>query len=849
MRRLIMATFIALLAISPLTPTLAAPSHQESEGEVYTVQAGDWLSKLAEKYYGDPLAFPVIVEATNTKAAEDSSFGVIDNPDLIEVGQKLWIPTQAGPVAAPPQVPSGSPQLTGVVWRWEQTLMNNGETFTPDNPNNYTVQFMDDGAIAFQADCNQGSGIYTIDGSSLTLTLGPMTLVACPPGSLGNQFVANLNAAAIYFFEGENLMIDLMADSGTMRFSPQSMALVGTSWTATGYNNGQAAVVSLIAETEITANFGADGQLTGSAGCNTYTAPYQTEGNSITIGPAATTRKACHQPEGVMAQETQYLAALSTAAMYQLRGDTLELRTADGALAATFHSALMANTVKLDTGLIEGGVSEDVLSFKGIPYAAPPVGELRWRVPQPVMPWEGVRQATTFGPDCAQAPGDAEKIQTTPAEDCLFVNVWRPANVEPGARLPVMVWIHGGGFVGGGASIPWYDGSVFARQGTVVVSLNYRLGRLGFFAHPALLAAQEGPVGNFGLMDQIAALQWVQRNIAAFGGDPGTVTLIGESAGGASVLALLTSPVAAGLFHRVMVLSGGGRNAIGGRQMTGGTPELPSADQVDAGFAQLLGISGAGPEALATLRALPAETVQGDLTLDKLLNEALLGAQIYQGTQMIDGTLVTGQPGELLRSGQALQTPMVIGTTALDLPLFFPPSRTDPLSYFGADAGKARAAYNTPATLDQNSLALLLLAIGADMTMHEPARYAAKQMTARGNPVWLYRFTYTAEATRPQATGQTHAGELPFLFDQLAGRYGDAVTPKDQQAAEAFNTHVANYVKTGDPNGEGLPAWPAFDPAQFSLMHFTLDDGPVYGPDPQAARVELVEQAAGQAEN
>jgi heat shock protein HslJ len=341
MRRLIIATFMALLIMLPITPTLAAPPGQASDGEVYTVQAGDWLSKLAEKYYGDPRAYPMIVEATNAKATEDSSFTVIDNPDLIKVGQKLWIPAQAGQTAAPSPAatatpPATSPQLTGVIWRWEQTLMNNGDTFTPNNPNNYTVQFMEDGALLFQADCNQGSGTYTVNSSSLTITLGPMTLVACPPGSLGDQFAANLNAAAIYFFEGDNLLIDLMVDSGTMRFSPQSMDLAGTSWLATGYNNGQAAVVSSLADTEITANFGPDGQLTGSAGCNNYNATYQTEGNNITISPATTTRMACPQPEGVMAQETQYLAALATAATYQLQGDSLELRTADGALAASF---------------------------------------------------------------------------------------------------------------------------------------------------------------------------------------------------------------------------------------------------------------------------------------------------------------------------------------------------------------------------------------------------------------------------------------------------------------------------------------------------------------------------------
>ncbi len=456
-------------------------------------------------------------------------------------------------------------------------------------------------------------------------------------------------------------------------------------------------------------------------------------------------------------------------------------------------------TATIDSGMIQGAVADGVLSFKGIPYAAPPVGNLRWRATQPVAPWSGVRKATAFGPDCAQAPGDVEKIQTTPSEDCLFVNVWRPANVEPNTKLPVIVWIHGGGFVGGGSSIPWYDGSAFARKGIVVVSLNYRLGRLGFFVHPALLSAREGPVGNFGYMDQIQALRWVQTNIGAFGGDPGEVTLVGESAGGASVLALLTSPVTKGLFQRVMVMSGGGRNALVGRPMTGGTPEHPSADQTDARFAQSLGIDGDGPAALAALRALPAATVQGDLNLSAVLdagtkcvqvtlaspNAAVTCVPVYQGTPMVDGTIVTGQPGDILRSGGAANVPM----------------------------------------------------------MHEPARFAARQMTAHGNPAWLYRFTYTAESTRPQATGQVHAGELPFMFDQLAPRYGDAVTARDQQTAEAFNTYIANYVKTGDPNGGGLPSWPKFDPARFELMNFTLDNGPLFGPEPRPG-VALVERAA-----
>ncbi|MCE7988551.1 MAG: hypothetical protein DYG89_45920 [Caldilinea sp. CFX5] len=258
----------------------------------------------------------------------------------------------------------------------------------------------------------------------------------------------------------------------------------------------------------------------------------------------------------------------------------------------TLTTAASTTLVQIDAGPIEGAIADDVLVFKGIPYAASPIGALRWRAPQPVPPWPDVRPATAFGNDCMQAPGEAEPIQTTPDEDCLFVNVWRPAQGTPDDTLPVLAWIHGGGFVGGGTSIPYYDGSAFARQGIVVVTFNYRLGRFGFFAHPALLAAQEGPVGNFGYMDQIAALQWIQSNIAAFGGDPARVTLMGESAGGASVLTLLTSPMTKGLFHQAMIMSGGGRQALITRQMTGGTAEQPSADQLDAGFAAALGITG-----------------------------------------------------------------------------------------------------------------------------------------------------------------------------------------------------------------------------------------------------------------
>jgi para-nitrobenzyl esterase len=490
-------------------------------------------------------------------------------------------------------------------------------------------------------------------------------------------------------------------------------------------------------------------------------------------------------------------------------------------LATPVAAQTASNTAKIDTGEIEGVVSGDVLSFKGIPYAAPPVGDLRWRAPQPIKPWKGVRQATAFGHDCVQKaiPGNAAASGSTTAEDCLVVNVWRPATVTSGKKLPVMVWIHGGGYLNGGSSAAIFDGSALARQGLVLVSLNYRLGRMGFFAHPALTAAQEGPPGNYGLMDQLAALRWVQRNIAAFAGNPDHVTICGESAGGISVMHLLTWPEAQGLFHRAVVMSGGGRTyLVGLRKLSEATPQLPSAEESGVEFAKSMGITGTGAAALKALRALPADQVNGDMN---------------------NGKIVTANPGEILRRGEAAQVPILIGTTTDDLPVTYPPSRDNPLSYFGPDAKRASAVYNPGRTLQTPQLAS---AVAVDMTMHEPARFVAKQMMAAGNSVWLYRFGYAAESLRPEKTGASHSSELPYLFDTVGTRYGKDVTEKDRVMARAFHTYFVNFAKTGDPNGGGLPSWPRYEPAQSALMHFTPDDGPVMGADPWKERLDLVER-------
>ncbi|GAB4241909.1 MAG: carboxylesterase family protein [Elainellaceae cyanobacterium] len=512
-------------------------------------------------------------------------------------------------------------------------------------------------------------------------------------------------------------------------------------------------------------------------------------------------------------------------------------------VAIAFSTLVAAQTpaqlVEIDAGTIAGSVSGDVLSFKGIPYAAPPVGNLRWRSPQPVEPWTGVRLATEYGDDCVQLPlpGDAAASGNTMSEDCLVLNVWRPAEVNPDQKLPVLVWIHGGGFLNGSAAAPIYDGTAFAQQGLVMVSFNYRLGRLGFFAHPALIAANEGALGNYGLLDQLAALQWVQRNIAAFGGNPDQVTIMGESAGGISVMHHLISPEARGLFHQAIVLSGGGRNYLALlRNLRQGKPELPSAEESGLEFARSVGITATGAEALAALRALPAEQVNGDLSMAALLTKP----PTYAGGPIFDGETISVMPETVLRQSEQANVPLLIGTTSADLPVIFPPLE-NPFSYFGANAEQAIETYNPDGTLPPEAV---ISAIAVDISMHEPARFVAKQMTAAGNPVWLYRFGYVAESLRPEQMGAEHASELPYLFQTLAARYSEAVTESDRAMAQLFHTYIANFAESGNPNGEGLPAWAPYDPTKPDLMMFMLNASAMMEPDPWTERLDLVEQAA-----
>ncbi|WNG36813.1 carboxylesterase family protein [Archangium violaceum] len=509
--------------------------------------------------------------------------------------------------------------------------------------------------------------------------------------------------------------------------------------------------------------------------------------------------------------------------------------------ASTPKPSTPSDQVRVSGGVVQGSVADGVLSFKGIPFAAPPVGDLRWRPPQPVQEWSGVRQATAFGHDCMQVPfaGDAAPLGTPPAEDCLTLNVWRAADAPSDGKLPVMVWIYGGGFVNGGSSPSVYDGSRFAQQGVVLVSFNYRLGRLGFFAHPALTAEAGGaPTGNFGYMDQLAALEWVKHNIAAFGGDPDNVTIFGESAGGGSVHTLLASPKAQGLFHKAIIMSGGGRGSLlGGSKLSEDTPGGPrSAESIGVEFAKSVGIHQTGPEALAALRALPVERI-GDLSMMNM------GVPTYSGP-MLDGQIVVEWPDAAYRAGRWAKVPVMVGATSADLGFGFARTKDEVFAPF-PDQAAARAAYDPTGNADVRTLVALT---AMDRTMIEPARYTARLVAAQGLPAYHYRFSYVADSMRDEwKTGAPHATEIPYVFDTVEARYGAEATELDRKVGREANAYFAHFAKTGEPSGQGLPQWPRYEAGTDLILDFSASGEPVAQPDPWKARLDATEAAANAA--
>jgi para-nitrobenzyl esterase len=425
----------------------------------------------------------------------------------------------------------------------------------------------------------------------------------------------------------------------------------------------------------------------------------------------------------------------------------------------------------------------------------------------------------------------------------LFLNVWRPATATATAKLPVMVWIHGGAFVFGSGSSPSTAGVPFAKQGVMLVTFNYRLGRLGFFAFPALSREHREEVkGNYAYMDQIAALKWVRQNIAAFGGDPNNVTIFGESAGGVSVHTLLTSPLARGVFQKAISQSGGGRDGVlTGRPIraNGVDRNYPvSAESIGVNFARRHGIQGTDAAALAKLRALSV----GDIVDGGQETAGQGGPATYSGPIM-DGRLAVETAQSAYEAGRAPRIPLIIGSNSADFIGFISADTKEALfSQFGERKAEAMAVYDSSGTTD---LRTLLTMAGTDRAQAEPARMTATAFAARGVPAYVYRFSYVPAAMRePWRNGVPHGAEVAYVFDALASNPRATPTPEDLVVARTVNTYWTNFAKTGNPNGAGLPTWPRYERSKDEILEFRPDGTPVPGPDPLKARLDVTEQAA-----
>lgn len=521
-------------------------------------------------------------------------------------------------------------------------------------------------------------------------------------------------------------------------------------------------------------------------------------------------------------------------------------------LAAT--QARATPVVSTDAGCISGREIERVLAFHGIPFAAPPVGNLRWRSPQPPKPWDGVRACTNFAPAC---PQPADMTYGLPfkrqSEDCLYLNVWTPGT--NGAPRPVMVWIHGGGNTIGGADSPIYDGRHFAASGVVLVSIQYRLGAFGYLAHPALTAEAKtldgrAASGNYGLMDQIAALKWVQRNIAAFGGDTNRVTIFGESAGAANVTHLMTSPLAKGLFHRAIAESGYFGEITPMLTEDRGLT-LKSGHATGIEYAKAMGVAGDGADALKALRALKPE---------KLLSVTFAigsvrgfgdgsGRHPFRIGPVVDGYVLPGQPGDVWAAGRMIRVPFMAGSLLDDGSIF---SRANPIrkqlgyrlalrAIFGEDADRAREVF--PAATDDDVHA----AVHRIMTIigfRAPARRLVRWMDAAGGEAWLYHFTRNPRSERTSRDGVFHGLEIGYAFKTISV-LGDAT---DRAVADDMHRRWVNFAATGNPNrgAEGAPAlspeWPRY--AKDSDRHLEFGDRVTAGAHLDQAACDLVDRAA-----
>jgi para-nitrobenzyl esterase len=520
----------------------------------------------------------------------------------------------------------------------------------------------------------------------------------------------------------------------------------------------------------------------------------------------------------------------------------MDLRTCCGIAALCLTTLARAGTLHLDAGDLAGATVRGIESFKGVPFAAPPIGALRWRAPQPASAWDGVRDATHYAAACMQG-GDAWPLGTPAepqSEDCLTLNVWRPAGIAADAHLPVMVWIPGGGWTDGSGSAPLYDGSRLAQRGVIVVTINYRVGALGFLAHEALSReSAQASSGNYGLLDQIAALRWVQRNIAAFGGDARRVTIFGQSAGSMSANLLTVSPPARGLFQRVIGQSGA---VFIPPEMVGGDAfHLAGAQAQGARFAAAL-----GARTMAELREVPAAAIvkaQRDFAFHFILDKEVLPQEpwaVYGAGGQAPADMLIGwnaDEGRLFIAGQTVTAATLESGIAGEIGQF--PAALRPWYHASTDA-QARAAR---------------AAFEGDLRMgYDTWTWMRLQAATGHGKVFAYRF----EQAPPYPAGSpfvdfgaTHGSEMRYVFDAL-DQEPWAWRPADRQLATALADYWTNFAKTGDPNGAGLPQWPRYGvatPAHPALvMHLgtPVHAAPEAGTEPLQAMDAMFQAVRGQ---
>jgi para-nitrobenzyl esterase len=454
-----------------------------------------------------------------------------------------------------------------------------------------------------------------------------------------------------------------------------------------------------------------------------------------------------------------------------------------------------------------------VWTYKGIPFAAPPVGNLRWREPQPVVPWQGVREATGFGRACLQSLRQEGsfygQMVDQMGEDCLYLNVWTAA--RPDERRPVMVWIHGGGLTSGHGGEVTYDGTALATRGVVLVTINYRLGPFGYFAHPLLSAeSAHRASGNYGILDQIAALRWVQKNIARFGGDPGRVTIFGESAGSWSVNYLVATPLAKGLFHRAIGQSGGGFGSALGMA-------YPKAEVEAGGEALAKALLGTTPVSLAALRAQTGEAIMAVRSSDRRAPN-------------VDGWVFPDTIYNIFAAGKQNNVPVIVGSTADEWATLAgarAASTTDAdyrqsvRDTYGSMADELLRIY--PATNDQLRL-ISQIQSATDLTFGWEMRTWARLTAASSGKAYLYFFSRVPPGPDSARTGAYHAAEIVYVFDNLGKSpfpYANAAyADVDRRLSNTMASYWVNFATTGNPNGQGLPDWPVYSEKADAAMDF-----------------------------